>query len=113
MKVPDWVDGFQGAVTIANREGTIVYMNETAQKSFEKSGGAALIGKNLADCHKPSSTAKIAAIVETGKPNTYTIEKGGIHKVIHQSPWREGGETKGIVEISFEIPQKLPHFVRD
>jgi hypothetical protein len=113
MKAPEWVEDFEGAVTVADRDGTILYMNQQAVRSFEKSGGAALIGKNLAECHKQSSTAKIKAIIETGIPNTYTIEKAGVHKLVYQAPWRVGGETKGIVEISFEIPPRLPHFVRD
>jgi hypothetical protein len=45
-------------------------------------------------------------------PNSYTIEKKGIHKMIYQSPWIENGEFRGVVELSFEIPEQLPHHIR-
>jgi hypothetical protein len=32
--------------------------------------------------------------------------------MIHQAPWVEDGKTIGIIEISFEIPAKLPHILR-
>jgi hypothetical protein len=46
-------------------------------------------------------------------PNSYTIEKNGIRKMIHQTPWMEDGEFRGVVEISFEIPLDMPHFKRN
>ena len=49
----------------------------------------------------------------TGIPNSYTIEKKGIKKLIHQSPWFEDGKPAGLIEISIEIPFELPHFIRD
>ena len=45
-------------------------------------------------------------------PNSYTIEKKGIRKMIHQTPWMEEGEFMGVVEMSFEIPMEMPHHVR-
>ena len=44
--------------------------------------------------------------------NCYTIEKNGVHKLIYQSPWYVKGEYGGLVEISVEIPNPMPHFVR-
>jgi len=44
--------------------------------------------------------------------NAYTIEKNGIKKMIFQSPWKENGETKGMIEFSFEIPFEMQHFIR-
>ena len=32
--------------------------------------------------------------------------------MIYQTPWRESGEVKGLIEITFEIPNEMPHFVR-
>jgi hypothetical protein len=48
----------------------------------------------------------------TGASNSYTIEKNGVKKLIHQTPWRENGEPAGLVEFSLVIPSVLPHFVR-
>jgi hypothetical protein len=42
-----------------------------------------------------------------------TYEKDGGEKLIYQEPWYRDGQFAGVVEISFEIPFDLPHFVRD
>jgi hypothetical protein len=45
--------------------------------------------------------------------NVYTIEKAGVKKLVYQAPWYKDGRYSGVVEISFEVPFELPHFVRD
>ena len=45
--------------------------------------------------------------------NAYTIEKGGVKKLIYQAPWFEDGEYRGLVEVTLVLPDVLPHFVRD
>jgi hypothetical protein len=35
-----------------------------------------------------------------------------VKKLIYQVPRIEGGQFKGYVEISLEIPFEMPHFVR-
>ena len=87
-------------------------MNETATRNYEKDGGAALIGKNLMDCHNEASRKKIREIMTTHQKNVYTIEKRGRKKIIYQTPWMDGGVFKGIVELSLEIPSEMPHFMR-
>lgn len=109
----DWALEFPGAVTICDRDFTIVYMNDKAAKVQEKSGGRDLLGKNLMDCHNERSKAIIRRILETGEPNSYTIEKAGAWKLIYQAPWKKEGKIAGLVELSMEIPAELPHFVRD
>jgi len=108
----NWFDHFGAAVTVVDRDLVIVYMNDRSAVVFEKYGGRNLIGKNLAGCHLDSSMEKMRRILETGQANTYTIEKGGIKKIVHQAPWKKDGATAGLVEISFEIPMEMEHFVR-
>ncbi len=108
----NWINEFGGAITICDRKGIIVYMNEVSIRQFEKYGGEKLIGKNLLDCHPEPAKSKLATMLEKPSANTYTIEKNGQKKMIHQSPWMENGEFMGVVEISFEIPNQTPHFVR-
>jgi transcriptional regulator with PAS, ATPase and Fis domain len=108
----DWALEFPGAVTICDRDFTIVYMNDRAAEVQEKHGGRALLGTDLMACHKESSREIIRHILETGEPNSYTIEKGGVHKMIYQAPWRKEGRIAGVVELSMEIPAELPHHVR-
>lgn len=113
MMKASWVQEFPAAVTVCNTEGVILEMNARAVESFAKDGGAALIGKNLKDCHPEPSRSKLTALLESGSANCYTIEKGGVKKLIYQSPWYEAGKYRGIVELSIPIPSEMPHFVRD
>jgi transcriptional regulator with PAS, ATPase and Fis domain len=109
----EWLDGIQAAVTVCDRSGTIVYMNEGSGKAFHDQGGLGLVGKSLFDCHPPQANEKIRKMMENASSNAYTIEKSGVKKIIYQTPWMEGGECKGLVEISIPIPSEMPHFVRD
>ena len=108
----DWIDKLEGNIIVCDADANIIYMNEKALNHYAKDGGAALIGKSLFDCHNEHSAAKIREIMTTHEKNVYTIEKNGLKKIIYQTPWMDGGEFKGIVELSLEIPMELPHFVR-
>ena len=108
-----WVKDFAGAVTVCDKDGTILEMNDKSAKTFEKDGGRALVGKNLFECHKDASKAKLKELMDKKKSNVYTIEKNGIKKLIYQTPWFVNGEYAGFMELSLEIPFEIPHFVRD
>jgi transcriptional regulator with PAS, ATPase and Fis domain len=108
----DWLDGIAVAATVCDRQGVCLYLNEQAAKLFAKSGGRALVGRNLMDCHDEPARGCFAAQLATPSPNTYTIEKNGVRKIIHQIPWFAEDTFAGVVELSFELPAELPHFVR-
>jgi hypothetical protein len=105
----NWARELPAAVTVCNRRGVILEMNEKAKSTF--SGD--LVGKNALDCHPEPARTKLAELLATGKSNVYTIEKQGRKKFIYQSPWYENGDSAGLVELSFELPESLPHFRRD
>ena len=107
-----WLNGIDVAVTVCDRAGNIVYMNEQATRTFSADGGKALLGEKLWTCHPEAAREKIRRSMETGASNSYTIEKNGVKKIIHQTPWRENGEIAGLVEFSLVISQVMPHFVR-
>ena len=109
----NWTDGFLGAITLCDREGIVVYMNERSKQMFSKDGGESLVGKSLIDCHPEPARSFLMRMLSEPIPNSYTIEKRGIRKMIHQTPWIENGEFKGVVEMSFEIPNELAHHKRD
>ena len=111
MKI--WSDEFNGAVTVCDLEGVIIYINELANKQFIKNGGTDLLGTNLLDCHPEPSRSKLVAMLKTPTTNSYTVEKGGIKKMIHQAPNYTNGIFSGVIEISFEIPKEMLHFIRD
>jgi len=113
MKEAAWVHEFPASITVCDASGIILEMNERSRLTFAGDGGGDLIGKNLYDCHPGLAREKVAALLASGSPNCYTIEKNGIKKLIYQSPWFESGTYRGFVEISIPIPAQMPHFVRD
>jgi uncharacterized protein YndB with AHSA1/START domain len=107
-----WVEGFPGAVTVCDRAGVILGMNAKAAATFEADGGRGLVGSNLLDCHPEPSRTLVADLLSAPRVNAYTIEKRGVRKLIYQAPWFDGGVCGGLVELSLEIPETMPHFVR-
>lgn len=105
-----WAEELSSAVTVCDKEANIVYQNRKARKTFSDYGE--LMGKNLKDCHGEKSWKMILEMLESGKSNTYTIEKKGVKKMIHQTPWYEEGNLMGLVEFSIELPEEMPHFIR-
>lgn len=112
MDTSAWMNAIDVAVTVCDRKGIIVFMNDQAARTFSADGGKSLLGKKLWDCHPEAAREKIRHIMEMGASNSYTIEKNGVKKLIHQTPWHENGELAGLVEFSLVIPFVLPHFVR-
>ncbi len=112
MMNSDWAKELNLAITIMDAEGTIIYLNDKAAKTFEKDGGKDLVGKKLQNYHTPRSNEIISKLLNNKETNTYTIEKNGIKKLINQTPWYENGICRGLVEFSLEIPFELPHYIR-
>ncbi|MGV8027017.1 MAG: PAS domain-containing protein [Anaerolineaceae bacterium] len=108
-----WQEEFPAAITVTDAEGIIIEMNRKAAETFKNSGGKNLIGKNIFDCHPGTAQEKIKQISQDTEPNIYTIKKGGVRKLIYQSPYFEDGRYAGLVELSLEIPEEIPHFNRD
>jgi hypothetical protein len=103
-----FIEHLDSNVIVADKNLTVIYMNHKALAQY----GPEVIVTNLMDCHNEQSKAKIREIMETREKNVYTIEKNGIKKMIYQTPWIEGEELMGIVEISLVIPFEMEHFVR-
>lgn len=112
MNYPAWIDGFPGAITVCDQEGTILYMNDQALEVLADDGGPKLLGQNVLDCHPEPSRSKLQILMDTQQSNVYTIEKKGRKKLIYQSPWYQGGEYAGFVELSLFIPFEMSHFIR-
>jgi hypothetical protein len=110
--VPDWARELPVAITVCDQHAIILYMNQKSIDTFENSGGVTLIGKSLFDCHATRSSEIIKELLITGKNNIYTIEKNGLKKLICQVPWYIEGNIGGLVEISIQLPENMPHFIR-
>lgn len=107
-----WADQVDYAVTIADKDCNIIYMNQRSRDTFCKNGEN-LIGKNLMDCHPEHAQKTIRHLLQNGGSNTYTITKNGVNKLIFQSAWKYKGEIAGLVETSMIIPADIRHFNRD
>ena len=108
----DWLKKINAAVTICDNNGIIVYMNEKSEQVFENDGGKNLIGSNLFGCHPEPALTKLKEMLADGSTNVYTIEKEGKKKIIYQTPWFDENTLGGLIEISFNIPDEMPHFIR-
>jgi len=113
VDLTEWINGFDGAVTVSSLDGTIIFMNDKACETFKEDGGRDLVGKNVLDCHPEPARSKLVEILSTRRKNVYTIEKRGVRKIIYQAPWYQGGRLAGVLELSLEIPHDMPHFVRE
>ncbi|MDO9511529.1 MAG: PAS domain-containing protein [Bacteroidales bacterium] len=108
----DWSKEINFAITVSDKDGKIIEMNDKSAETFSNYGGFELLGKSLFECHKPNSGEKIREIGNTLLTNAYTIEKNGLKKLILQTPWYKDGVFAGLVEISLVLPDNMPHFIR-
>ncbi|MDD5656809.1 MAG: PAS domain-containing protein [Elusimicrobia bacterium] len=107
-----WAEELPSAITVCDENGAILAMNRAAAGVFKKEGGRTLIGRNLLDCHPEPARSRLKALFASRSPNTYTVEKEGRRKLVHQSPWFRDGRFAGFVELSIVLPEQLEHRVR-
>lgn len=112
MSSQNWFNEVPFAITVCNDQGVMLEMNEKSALTFSTDGGKTLIGKSLLDCHSDKSRQMIIEMMKSEEVNIYTIEKQGQKKLIYQCPWFIEGKMSGLVELSIEIPNDIPHFVR-
>lgn len=110
----DWAKELPCAVTVCDTEGTIIYMNDKSIEVNVKDGSGSIVGKNLKDCHSEKSWKMIQHLIATEGTNTYTIYKEAqkVKKLIYQTSWFKDGKIGGLVELSIELPENMPHFIR-
>ena len=122
----NWQEEVNFAITVCDLEGKILSMNKKSGKTFQKQGGTSLTGSaadgargrrqasvtNILDCHPEPARSKLRAMLKKPFTNAYTIKKNGVKKLIYQTPWFKDGKPRGLVELSLELPGKLPHFIR-
>lgn len=58
------IDEDKCAVVICDMNHTIIYMNPAACERYAKRGGAALLGRNLLECHNSESIEMIHKVIE-------------------------------------------------
>ncbi len=109
----NWSKELNVAITVCDKNGIILEMNDKSKNIFEKSGGSDLIGKSVVDCHPEPAKSMLKNMLVQPITNAYTIEKNGIKKLIYQTPWYEDGDYQGFIEFSMEIPFEMKHAIRN
>lgn len=108
----DYFEGADIAVTICAKDGTILDMNGKSRKTFLKPGREELIGENVLDCHPEPARSMLEDMLRNPRTNIYTVEKEGLKKFICQTPWYDGAEYAGFMELSIVLPEIIPNRVR-
>lgn len=108
----DYFENADVAVTICGKDGTVLDMNAKSKRTFIKPGEPEIIGKNVLDCHPEPARSLLADMLENPRTNVYTVEKEGVKKLIFQTPWYDGDEYAGFMELSMVLPEVIPNRVR-
>jgi PAS domain-containing protein len=97
--------GLRAAVTIADEEYRIVFMNDLAIEHYGSRGGAGLIGTNLLDCHNAESQADLHQMYTRYRagdlyPTRFREETGnGLWKGGLFMPVVVQGQFRGVAEL--------------
>jgi hypothetical protein len=108
-----WVREFPAELTVCDPAGLLLEMNDAAEAVFSEDGGRALLGSSLLDCHPEPDRSKLETMLKTGQSNVYVNQSKGHQTLFYQSPWYLDGQYAGFVEVSFEIPDEIPHIERE
>jgi len=113
MSTGKWVKEFPAEIMVCDSGGIIHEMNVHAEMLFAEEGGRKLLGKDVLECHTDPARGKLAEMLEKQIPNSYFNTENGEKRFFLQSPWFVDDHYAGFVEISFDVPQEIPHFVRE
>lgn len=94
----------RAAVVLCDLDHIIVYMNPAAKERYAASGGAALVGKSLMDCHSERSRGVIVRVVDWFRASrdhniVYTFYNAKENKDVYMVALRDdAGELIGYYE---------------
>jgi hypothetical protein len=98
-------DGLRAAVTIADQDFQIRFMNDRSAAFYAEDGGVELIGRNLLDCHRDEHKLVIRAAYDRYRagdltPTRYHAQKeaGAPESIVH-IPLMVEGQFRGIAEL--------------
>ena len=110
MENKDFYKGVNLAITVSDKEGNVLYQNDS---SIKVNGDVR--GRNMMGCHNERSQQIIRHLVGDAATNAYTISKKGKRKLIYQTPWYEDEAKQavgGLIEFSIVLPEEMPHYDR-
>jgi PAS domain-containing protein len=113
MNAGRWVKGLPAEIMVCDSSGTILEMNDQAEALFTEDGGRELLGTNVLACHPDPAYDKLEGMLKAQLSNSYFNSENGEKRFFYQSPWYVEGHYAGFVEISFKVPEQIPHFIRE
>ena len=105
--------GLRVAMTIADEEYRIVFMNDLSIEHYADRGGEALIGANLLDCHNAESQTMLRQMYARYRagdltPTRYHKDKGdGLGRSIIFTPLVVQGQFRGVAELIWHDRSEL------
>ena len=99
-----WSNEVDFPITLCDKDGIIVGMNQKSIEFFTDNGGIALLGKSLVDCHPEPSRSKLLDLLANPRANTYISQTSTGKLLVHETPWYENGVYMGFVELLVTIP---------
>lgn len=112
MSENTWIQELPAEVMVCDTAGIILEMNREAEGLFAEDGGSGLLGSSVLNCHPEPSRTKLAGMLEQQRSNAYFSTEDGQKRFFFQAPWFRDGNYAGFVELSFEVPDDIPHFLR-
>ncbi len=106
-------DGLRAAITVADEDYRIDYLNDLAVKHYADRGGADLIGTDLLACHNAQSQAQIRTIYARHREGDLTptryheLKEDGLGESIVLIPLVVDGQFRGIAELMWDERPEL------
>jgi hypothetical protein len=107
-----WPKEFPAEVVVCDTTGIILEMNDEAETLFAEDGGRSLLSANVLGCHPEPARSKLDRMMDQQLVNAYFNTEDGETRFFFQAPWKKDGQYAGFVEISFTVPDEIPHFIR-
>lgn len=107
------LEGLQVAITVADENGCITYLNELAAEHYGDRGGSDLVGTHLDRCHKVHSQEKIRELYARYRAGDLTVTRyrkeadDGVCRSILYVPVRIEGAFAGVAEVIWEERAEL------
>jgi len=105
--------GLRAAMTIADEEYRIIFMNDLSIEHYADRGGEALIGTNLLDCHNAESQTMLRQMYARYRagdltPTRYHWDKGDdLSRSIIFVPLVVQGQFRGLAELIWHERSEL------
>lgn len=103
----DWVEEFPGLISVCDKDGKILVMNQKIVSYFTDRDGKSFIGTNLLDCHGSVSGAQVRKLLADQKVDIYIAEEKDSQELVIHSPWYKDGEFAGLVEIAVPVADPI------